>query len=114
MSFDQGLAERIRDLFKHRQEVTEKKMFGGLAFMQDGHMFVGIVGDKLMARVGPSLYEELLSKPHVSVMDFTGKPMKGYIYVSPAGYESDEDLEKWVAYCAKFVLSLPPKQELHR
>jgi len=109
MSYDQGLAERIRDLFREHQGVTEKKMFGGLAFMLDGHMFIGITGDRLMARVGPAGYSEALNQPYVREMDFTGKPMKGYVYIAPGGYESDRDLEKWVTLCANFVTSLPPK-----
>ena len=109
MAYDEGLAERLRDLLKQHNNVTEKKMFGGLAFMLDGHMFVGILGDRLMARVGSAGYAVALRQPHVSEMDFTGKPMKGYVYISPEGFESDQDLEKWVALCAKFVVSLPPR-----
>jgi hypothetical protein len=107
--FDAGLAERIRDVLQSRHHITEKKMFGGLAFMLNGHMFVGIVGDKLMARVGPSAYAEALRQPHVREMDFTGKPMKGYVFVEPAGFEQDAALEKWINLCAEFVQTLPPK-----
>jgi TfoX/Sxy family transcriptional regulator of competence genes len=109
MAFDEGLAERLRETLELRHNVTEKKMFGGLAFMLDGHMFVGILGDRLMARVGPAGYADALRQPHASEMDFTGKPMKGYVYIAPEGFESDRDLEKWVAVCAKFVSSLPSK-----
>lgn len=109
MPFDEGLAERIRDLLLPRQHVTEKKMFGGLAFMLNGYMFVGILGDTLMARVGPTAYAEALRQPHTREMDFTGKPMKGYVFVSPAGIESDAALERWITLCAEFVTSLPPK-----
>jgi TfoX/Sxy family transcriptional regulator of competence genes len=109
MAFDQGLAERIRDLLLPRQGITEKKMFGGLAFMLNGYMFVGILGDTLMARVGPEAYAEALRQPHTREMDFTGKPMKGYVYVAPAGIESDAALETWVNLCAQFVESFPPK-----
>jgi TfoX/Sxy family transcriptional regulator of competence genes len=109
MAYDEGLAGRLRDLLRQHNNVTEKKMFGGLAFMLDGHMFVGILGDRLMARVGPSGYAETLRQPHASEMDFTGKPMKGYVYIAPGGFESDQDLENWVTICAKFVSSLPPK-----
>jgi TfoX/Sxy family transcriptional regulator of competence genes len=109
MAFDEGLAERLRDLLRQHDDVSEKKMFGGLAFMLDGHIFVGILGDRLMARVGPADYVQALSRPHASEMDFTGKPMKGYVYIEPEGFESDQDLESWVAICTKFVSSLPPK-----
>jgi TfoX/Sxy family transcriptional regulator of competence genes len=109
MAFDEGLAERIRDLLRSDQHITEKKMFGGLAFLLNGHMFVGIVGDTLMARVGPISYPEILRQQHIREMDFTGKPMKGYIYVEPAGFDSDSALEHWVGLCAEFVATLPPK-----
>lgn len=109
MAFDQGLAERLRELFANRAGVTEKKMFGGLAFMVNGYMFIGIAGDKLMARVGPDAYQDALRRPHVKEMDFTGKPMKGYVFVNPEGIESDAALEAWVALCSQFVCSLPPK-----
>lgn len=112
MAFDKGLAERIRDLLLPRQGITEKKMFGGLAFMLNGHMFVGILGDRLMARVGPDAYAAALQQTHVCEMDFTGKPLKGYVYVAAAGIESDAALEQWVDRCAQFVASLPPKRPL--
>jgi hypothetical protein len=109
MAFDQGLAERLRDLLGARPGVTEKKMFGGLAFMLNGHMAIGIAGDRLMARIGPDAYQEALGRPHVKEMDFTGKPMKGYVFVSPEGIESDAALEAWAGMCMGFVGSLPPK-----
>ena len=109
MAFDEGLAERIRELLRERSGVIERKMFGGLAFMLNGYMFVGIVGDTLMARVGPDGYAKALAQKHVREMDFTGKPMKGYVYVAPEGIESDAALEHWVSRCAAFVGTLPPK-----
>jgi len=109
MAYDEGLAERLRDQFVDRPGITEKKMFGGLAFMYRGHMLVGILGDSLMARVGPTEYADALKRPHVREMDFTGKPMKGYVYVDAAGFESDTGLSKWVGLCLRFNESLPPK-----
>jgi hypothetical protein len=109
VAFDEGLAERIRDLLSDRRGVTERKMFGGVAFMLNGHMFVGIVGDTLMARVGPDSYAKALAQKHVREMDFTGKPMKGYVFVDPEGFESDAALEGWIDRCADFVGTLPPK-----
>lgn len=109
MGFNQGLAERLRVMVRKYRNVTERKMFGGLAFMLNNNMFIGITGDRLMARIGPAVYPEALNQPHVSEMDFTGKPMKGYVYIAPAGYESDQDLERWVTKCVDFVASLPPK-----
>jgi hypothetical protein len=84
-------------------------MFGGLAFMYRGHMLVGIIGESLMARIGPAEYGNVLKRPHVREMDFTGKPMKGYVCVDTAGFESDSDLRKWVDLCIRFNASLPPK-----
>jgi len=109
MPFDEGLAERIRALLDGVAGISEKKMFGGLAFMSNGHMFVGILGKSLMARVGPGNYEGELRSPHVRKMDFTGKPMKGYVFVEPPGYESDAALSKWLNKCREFVAGLPPK-----
>lgn len=109
MAYDEGLAERIRDVLGDHPAITEKKMFGGLAFMHDGHMFVGIIGDGLMARVGPDGYASALAQPHVREMDFTGKPLRGYVVVDPAGLGEDEELAHWVQACRAFVKSLPPK-----
>jgi hypothetical protein len=109
MTFDEGLAERVRELLQPRRGITERRMFGGLAFMSHGHMFVGVIGSNLMARVGPSAYTSALKKRHVREMDFTGRPMKGYVFVEPEGFASDSDLEHWVSTCLRFVASLPPK-----
>jgi TfoX/Sxy family transcriptional regulator of competence genes len=109
MAFDEGVAERIREIFMDRHDVEEKKMFGGIAFMMRGHMCVGVVKDTLMARVGPEQYKAALKLPHAREMDFTGKPLKGFIYVAPKGFESDGDLQQWVSRCEQFVTSLPPK-----
>ena len=109
MSYDEGLAQRIRELLHGKQNVEEKKMFGGLAFMVSGHMCCGVVKDILMARVGPDRYDKALKLPHAREMDFTGKPLKGFIYVDAEGYESDKDLKSWVHRCELFVGSLPPK-----
>lgn len=109
MAYDEGLAERIRDALRGRQGVSERRMFGGIAFMLDGNMALGIVGESLMARVGPLRYADALALPHVRPMDFTGKPMKGYVYVDPPGIEEDAALENWITACSAFVASLPPK-----
>ena len=110
MSYDEGLAERVREVLQDDRGISERKMFGGIAFMTRGYMFVGIVNDILMARVGPDAYEETLKLPHVRVMDFTGKPMRGYVFVDPPGFERDADLADWIERCHAFVQSLPPKR----
>jgi TfoX/Sxy family transcriptional regulator of competence genes len=108
MAYDEGLAQRIREMLGSAR-VTEKKMFGGVAFLSRGHMFAGIVGDTLMARIGPELYADALREPHVREMDFTGRPMKGYVFVEPPVLERDDALERWIVASRTFVRSLPPK-----
>ncbi len=109
MAYDEGLAERVRECFDSRSALEEKKMFGGLCFMLSGHMCCGIVGDTLMARVGAYNYEASLAQAHASEMDFTGRAMKGMVYVAPAGVEEDHDLQAWIDTCVGFVATLPPK-----
>lgn len=109
MAYDEGLAERIRDVLRAHPSVSERAMFGGLAFMLDGHMAVGIIGDTLMARVGPQAYEQALARPHVRKMDFTGRPMKGYVFVDASGLARDAELAEWVDRCVRFVGTLPRK-----
>ena len=110
MPYDEGLAHRIRESLKQHRGITEKKMFGGLAFMSRDYMFVGIQGDILMARVGTDAYADSLSRPHVRVMDFTGKPLRGYVFVDSPGFANDLDLSAWVQKCHRYVQSLPPKK----
>lgn len=109
MAYDEGLAHRVREVLTDKNGVVEKKMFGGLCFMIVDHMACGIIGDTLMARVGPNAYDESLAKENVSEMDFTGRAMRGMIYVNADGLEADEDLDYWVNACVAFVMSLPPK-----
>lgn len=109
MAYDEGLAQRLREVFAEQPNVTEKKMFGGLAFMFSGHMCCGVSGDTLMLRVGPAQYEAALARPHAREMDFTGKSMKGYVFVDSPGLESDEDLYDWVELGRSYVSTLPPK-----
>lgn len=86
--------------------MSEKKMFGGLAFMLNGSMCCGVIQNLLVVRVGADNYENALSEPHTRPMDFTGKPMKGYVYVEPEGYASDEELRKWLDRCVEFVSTI--------
>jgi hypothetical protein len=92
MAYDETLAKRIRKTLGRKQRVTEKKMFGGLAFMLGGKMFCGIIGDDLMVRVGPDGHDDALTQPHVRPMDFTGRPMRGYVYVAPPACRTDAEL----------------------
>lgn len=106
MPFDETLAERIRRTLERRRGITEKKMFGGLAFLVGGKMFCGVTGVKLMVRVGPENYERALNRPHASPMDFTGKPLTGYVYVRKNGLQRTRELERWVNEGLDFTRSL--------
>jgi TfoX/Sxy family transcriptional regulator of competence genes len=106
MGYDEGLAERLRGVFEDQRGVVEKRMFGGLCFMVDGKMCVGIVGDELMVRVGPEQHSQALAQPHARPMDFTGRPMKGFVYVAADGLETDKALEGWVAQGVSFARSV--------
>lgn len=109
MPFDERLAVRVRAALGARRGVTERRMFGGLAFLLDGRMFCGIIGDEIVARVGPDRYEACLSLPHARPMDFTGKPMKGYIYVAAAGVRTTRAVRTWVERGRAFVSSMTSK-----
>jgi TfoX/Sxy family transcriptional regulator of competence genes len=109
MACDEGLAERVRVLLAGECGVSEKKMFGGMAFMLRGNMAVGVINDDLMVRVGPEAHPALVREPHAREMDFTGKPMKGFVYVGSEGIASDFDLRRWVQRGVTFAATLPPK-----
>ncbi len=103
MAYNEHLAERIRRVLAHRNDVEEKKIFGGLCFLIRGKMAAGIVKDDLMVRVVESKYQTALSKPHCREMDFTGKPLKAFLYVSPEGVDAERELEEWVGLGVEFV-----------
>jgi hypothetical protein len=109
MAYDEGLAERIRGLLADEAGVSEKRMFGGLCFLLRGNMCLGVVKDELMVRVGSDAYDALLGQAHARRMDFTGRPMKGFVFVEPPGIESDADLQRWVGHGVSFAGSLPRK-----
>lgn len=111
MAFDEKLAERVRAILNDRAGVTERRMFGGIAFMVRGHMTVGINDGTLMARVGPDAHQESLARAHVRPMDFTGKPMRGYVYVDAPGIDTQKSLRDWVTRSIAFVDTLPPKKK---
>jgi len=109
MAYDEGLAERIRCLLEGRSDLSERKMFGGLAFLVGGNMCVGVVGEELMVRVGPKQHASALRSPHARPMDFTGRPMQGFVFVACEGFEADDDLHRWVTRGLAFASSLPAK-----
>jgi TfoX/Sxy family transcriptional regulator of competence genes len=109
MAYDEGLAQRIQDSLQETPGLVEKKMFGGIGYMLHGNMACGVNQDTLIVRVGPDRYEEALSRPHTKVFDMTGRPMRGWIVVTPEGIEEDDKLEQWIQQGVDFALSLPPK-----
>lgn len=106
MAYDEQLADRIRRAMGPRPDVTEKRMFGGLAFLLDGKMFCGIVKDDLVVRVGPERYEAALAEAHVRPMDFTGRSMNGYVYVGPGGSRTEKAIKKWAELGLAFAATL--------
>ena len=104
MAYDEGLAQRIREQLDERDDLGERRMFGGLAFLLGGNMCCGVVGEDLMLRVGPDAYEACLALPHAREMDFTGM-----LYVAAAGIEDDDTLAGWLARGVAFAGSLSPK-----
>ena len=109
MAYDADLAERVRAVIG--TTFDERKMFGGLAFMVGGNMCCGIVGDELMVRVGPDEFAAALARPHAREMDFTGRPMKGMVYVVPQGVKDKRSLAAWVKRGVDYASSLPPKSK---
>jgi TfoX/Sxy family transcriptional regulator of competence genes len=106
MAYDTRLADRIRTVVRGRKGVSEKEMFGGIAFLLDGKMFIGIVKNDLMVRVGPDRHQEALAKAHVRPMDFAGRPMRGYVYVAPAGCRDARALAGWIDWSAAFTATV--------
>jgi uncharacterized protein YdhG (YjbR/CyaY superfamily)/TfoX/Sxy family transcriptional regulator of competence genes len=94
--YDEKTADRIRRVLGNRTDVVEKRMFGGLCFMVNGQMCCGLTKTDFMVRVGKDAYEEALSEPHARPMNFTGRPLKGMVYVDPAGYRRVSALARWV------------------
>lgn len=109
MAFDEGLAERVGQILSARDDVEERRMFGGLAFLVGGHMACGISGDDLMLRIGVEEAERALQRPEARPMDFTGRPMKGMVYVDGEALAEDPILARWVGLAVSFAERLPPK-----
>jgi hypothetical protein len=103
MAFDELLADRIRLVLKEKQfPFHEKKMMGGLAFMVNNKMCVGIIKNSMMARIDPEIYETSIAKPNCRPMDFTGRPMKGWIFIEPEAIDLDVDLNYWIQLALDF------------
>jgi TfoX/Sxy family transcriptional regulator of competence genes len=109
VAYDEVLADRVRELLSARADVSERKMFGGLAFMLAGNMACGVLGEDLIVRLDREESERALQEDGVRPFDFTGKPGKGIVYVSPQQTSDDAGLAEWVETGADFAATLPPK-----
>ena len=109
MAFDEALAARIREALARRRNVEEKKMFGCLCFLLSGNALAGVWKDRLIARLGPDEGEAALREPHVRAFDITGRPMRKWVAVEPAGVEGDEQLKDWIDLALKWVRTVQPR-----
>jgi TfoX/Sxy family transcriptional regulator of competence genes len=109
VAYDEQLAERIRAALPDRDDVGERQMFGGIAFMVRGNMACGIRGDALLARVGADGADAALDEDHAHPAVMGGRTMKGYVQVEPEGIADEESLQMWIDRCVDFAESLPPK-----
>ena len=110
MPYEELTAERIREVLARRPGFVEKKMFGGVGFMLNGNMCCGVWKKFLILRIGPDAYDETLDKDNVAEFDITGRPMKGWVMVTPEGFDQPEALRGWINQAISFVQSLPKKQ----
>jgi TfoX/Sxy family transcriptional regulator of competence genes len=110
MAKDDRLAERIRAVVKGRPGVGEKRMFGGVCFTLNGAMACGTAKGKLMLRVGKERHDEIIARKHVTPMDFTGRPMRGFVYVEPEGYRTAAALRGWVDLALEVAATAPAKK----
>ena len=109
MAYDENTAARVRQALGAVKGVAERRMFGGLVFMVQGNMCCGVEQDNLMLRVGPAQYAAALEEPYAGVMDFTGRPLRGFVVVQPAGFATAAELGEWVGKAVAFVRTLPAK-----
>jgi TfoX/Sxy family transcriptional regulator of competence genes len=109
MAYSEELADRVREIVSRKKGIEEKKMFGGVGFLLNGNMLVGVWKEFLIVRLGPEDGEKALKEKFVIEFDITGKPMKGWVMVVPDGVEEDAQLKKWIQRASKFVEKLPAK-----
>lgn len=114
MVSNEQLAGKIRDLIAKRRGFAEKKMFGGVAFMLNGNMCFGTIKDDLVVRVGPEHYKDALAQRHARPMDFTGRPIKGFIFVDSKGWSNDATLKRWLDLGIDHASSLPKKAAMQK
>ena len=109
MAYDEKMADRVRACLARRQGVSEKKMFGGLCFLVRGHMVCGVTSGDFMVRVGAENHDKALARAHARPMDFTGRPMKGMVFVGAKGTRTKDSLKRWVDLGVAHAKTLPPK-----
>jgi len=109
MPYDPTLHVRVLDVLSDRDDIADRRMFGGVCFLIHGHMACGILGDALIVRVGEDGFGDAMGEPHTRLFDFTGRPMRGWVVVGPEGIDSREALARWVARGVAFAEGLPPK-----
>ena len=109
MAYDESLAARIREALERQAGIVEKKMFGGVCFLLNGNMLVGVWKENLIVRAGLDAYEQALAEPSVVEFDITGRSMKGWVMVEPEGLDEDEELKEWIGRAVEFVQTLPAK-----
>ena len=109
MAYDAVLAERVRKLLQGRKGITEARMFGGVAYLLNGHMCCGVRDELLLRHLGEERAARSIEEPHVREIDFTAMAIKGIVSITVDGYRTDEDLRAWVSRAVAFVIKLPPK-----
>jgi TfoX/Sxy family transcriptional regulator of competence genes len=109
MAYDEGLADRVRSQIADADPLTEKKMFGSLAFLVAGNLAVCVSGDELLVRVGPEGTDDALARGHARLFEMGGRPMRGWVMVAASGIETAAGLRAWVERGLTFARSLPPK-----
>ena len=114
MAYDENLAARVRTVLSEHEDVDERMMFGGIAYMIRGHMCCGVLNNDLVLRLDPDAAKKLLRSDHVRPMDFTGRPMKGFVFVAPAGIRSDALLRRRIQSAVDFVGTLPVRKPRRR
>lgn len=109
MAHSERLAARVREILAEDGDVDEREMFGGVTFMVNGHMCCGVIRDDLVLRLGADQAEQAVAQLHVRPMDFTGRPLKGFVFVGPRGSRTEASLRRWLRLARDFVATLPPK-----
>lgn len=109
MPYDESVADRVRKVIRAVDGIEERRMFGGLAFLAGGHMFCGVLGNRLVLRLGDDAARDALARADTAPMDFTGRPLKSMVYVDPPGFAAEEELRRWIELALGFARGLPPK-----